>query len=137
MNPDQAHALIQPFYAALSRPATRDVRAMVEAITAPDWRSFAGPTTSKGRDEFVNQVIGFGRAIPDLDWAIQEVLVAGDRIVVRSEASGTPAGEFMGLPHGGRRFVIMTIDIHTVEGGKLVRADHVEDWTGAIRQLKG
>jgi predicted ester cyclase len=56
---------------------------------------------------------------------------------VRSEASGTPAGDFMGVPHGGKRFSVMTIDIHTVEGNTLVRAHHVEDWAGALRQLKG
>lgn len=31
----------------------------------------------------------------------------------------------------------MTVDIHTVEDGKRVRADHVEDWASAIRQLRG
>ena len=29
------------------------------------------------------------------------------------------------------------LGLHTVEGGKLVRAHHVEDWAGALRQLKG
>jgi len=29
----------------------------------------------------------------------------------------------------------MTIDVHTVENGKLVTAHHVEDWASAIRQL--
>ncbi len=63
--------------------------------------------------------------------------MAGNRIIVRSEATGTPAGDFMGVPHAGRSFRIMTIDIHTVAGGKLVRADHIEDWASAIRQLRG
>lgn len=54
-----------------------------------------------------------------------------------SEASGTPVADFMGVPHGGKRFSVMTIDIHTVEAGKLVRAHHVEDWAGALRQLRG
>lgn len=36
---------------------------------------------------------------------------------------------------GGKSFRIMTIDIHTVQDGKLVEAYHVEDWAGAIRQL--
>jgi predicted ester cyclase len=90
----------------------------------------------KGRDEFILQVQGFGKLIPDLAWEIKEVFADGDRIIVRSEASGTPAGDFMGVPHGGKRFAIMTIDIHTTADGKLVRAHHVEDWAGALRQLK-
>jgi hypothetical protein len=30
----------------------------------------------------------------------------------------------------------MSIDVHTVEGGRIVRTYHVEDWAGAIRQLR-
>ena len=80
--------------------------------------------------------MGFGRAIPDLAWTIKEVFTDGDRIIVRSEASGTPAGDFMGVPHSGKSFRIMAIDIHTVENGKLVMAHHVEDWASGLRQLK-
>jgi ferredoxin-nitrate reductase len=61
----------------------------------------------------------------------------GDRVIVRSEASGTPAGEFFGVPHGGKSFKLMSIDVHTIEGGKIVRSYHVEDWLGAVRQLSG
>ena len=81
------------------------------------------------------QVTGFGKLIPDLTWDVKEVLVAGDRVIVRSEASGTPQGPFFGVPLGGKSFQIMTIDVHTVSDGKLVTAHHVEDWAGAIRQL--
>ncbi len=136
MNQDQARAVVAPFYDALNLPATKDVRALVESVAVADWRSIAGESTSKGRDEFIAQVMGFGKGIPDLKWDIKEVMVAGDRVIVRSEASGTPAGDFMGVPHGGKSFAVMTLDVHTVVDGKLVRAHHVEDWASAIRQLK-
>lgn len=137
MNSSDARSLIAPFYDALNNPAAKDVRALVEGLAGPAWRSFSGESVSKGREEFIQQVMGFGKMIPDLAWDIKEVFADGDRVIVRSEASGTPAGDFMGVPHGGKRFSVMTIDIHTVEGGKLVRAHHVEDWAGALRQLKG
>src|SRR5262245_53543679 len=97
-------AAIAAFYDMLNRPATRNVAAIAAQILHPDWRSYSGEATSKGRDEFVAQVQGFGKAIPDLAWTVKETLVDGDRVVVRSEASGTPAGEFYGVPHGGRTF---------------------------------
>jgi predicted ester cyclase len=137
MNTTEARSLIAPFYEALNAPASKDVRALVEGLASPTWRSFAGEAASKSREEFIQQVIGFGKLIPDLCWEIQEVFSDGDRIIVRSEASGTPVADFMGVPHGGKRFSVMTIDIHTVEAGKLVRAHHVEDWAGALRQLRG
>ena len=137
MTRDEAKALVAPFYDALTEPSSKDVRGLIESVAVADWRSFSGETVSKGRDELIQQVVGFGKALPDLRWEIKEVFADGDRIVVRSEASGTPAGDFMGVPHGGRRFSVMTIDTHTVAEGRLVRAHHVEDWASALRQLKG
>jgi hypothetical protein len=29
----------------------------------------------------------------------------------------------------------MSIDVNTLEGGKMVRSYHIEDWSGAVRQL--
>lgn len=135
MTTDQARQMIAPFYDMLNRPATKDATALAQSVLAADWRSYSGETTFKGREEFVAQVRGFGQLIPDLAWTIKDVLVDGNRIIVRSEASGTPAGPFMGVPQGGKSFRIMTIDIHAVEGGRLITAHHVEDWAGAIRQL--
>lgn len=135
MNHESARALVAPFYEALNRPATREVASLVESVTAPGWRSFSAESVSKSREEFIEQVKGFGKLLPDLAWEIRDVLLDGDKIVVRSEASATPAGPFFGVPHGGKSFRAMTIDIHTVREGKLVEAHHVEDWAGAIRQL--
>jgi hypothetical protein len=59
-----ARALIAPFYDALTRPASKDVRALVEGLASPDWRSFSGEGVSKGREEFIQQVMGFGKLIP-------------------------------------------------------------------------
>ena len=76
--------------------------------------------------------------LPDLKWEIKEVLAdpVANKVIVRSEASGTPAGDFMGVPHSGKTFRVMAIDVHTVRDGQLAVAHHVEDWVGALRQLK-
>jgi predicted ester cyclase len=65
------------------------------------------------------------------------VLVSGNRVTVHREATGTPAGEFMGVPHGCKPFKPTSIDVYTIEGGKIVRSYHVEDWLGAVRRLSG
>ena len=41
----------------------------------------------------------------------------------------------MGAPHSGKSFKLMSIDVHTIEDGKLTRSYHLEDWMGAVRQL--
>lgn len=137
MDHASARALVAPFYDALNTPQSKEVRALVEAVARADWRSYSGEDASKTRDEFIGQVTAFGKLIPDLAWDIKAIHVDGDTIIVRSEASGTPASDFMGVPHGGRRFAIMTLDVHTVADGRLIRAHHVEDWAAALRQLRG
>lgn len=74
--------------------------------------------------------------MPDLKWDTDEILVAGDCVVVLGEGLGTPAGDFMGVPHTGKSFRILVIDIHTMRDGRMVgRPYHVEDSIGASRQL--
>ena len=43
---DQARAVVAPFYDSLNRPASEDVRALIECAPAPEWRSFASATAS-------------------------------------------------------------------------------------------
>lgn len=132
---EEARTLVAPFYSALNPAPGKDVAALVTQVTSADWQSCGGNEACSPREKVIGSLEGFGRAVPNLKWELKEVLVAGDRIVVRGEASGTPVGTFMGVPHGGRSFRIMSIDVHTVRDGKLVRAYHVEDWMGAVRQL--
>jgi predicted ester cyclase len=75
--------------------------------------------------------------VPDLRFEIRELLVAGEKAVVRGRAIGTPAGELFGQPHTGRSFQIMTIDILTLRAGRITSAYHLENWLGALQQLRG
>ena len=136
---EAAQFRVGAFYDALNTPSSKDVEALIESVADTSWRSYSGATVSKGRDEFIQQVIGFGKVLPDLKWDIQEMywIEGANKVVVRSIASGTPAADFMGIPHGGKSFSIYAIDIHTLNAeGRLIRADHVEDWAGALRGLK-
>jgi len=130
---EQARAAIAPFYQALN--AGSDTIALVNQATSPDWMSCGGNDVCRSRDQVGASIAGLQKTVPDLKWEIKELLVSGDRAIVRGEATGTPAGPFMGVPRGGKSFRIMSIDVHTIKDGKLVRAYHVEDWMGAVRQL--
>jgi predicted ester cyclase len=131
----QARKLVEPFYSMLNQPSTKDLKALAEQSLSPDWKSYAGENDFKGREAFVGMAGGFGKLIPDLKWDIKEVLVDGDRIVVRSEGSGTPVGPLFGIPASGKSFKVMAIDIHTFKNGKGVLAYHIEDWATAMQQL--
>jgi predicted ester cyclase len=77
-----------------------------------------------------------GGVAPNLSWKVEEMLQVGNRFVVRGRAIATPVAPFMGAPSTGKGFEIMAIDIHTVENHQIVLSYHVEDWHGAIEQLR-
>jgi hypothetical protein len=43
------------------------------------------------RDEVMAAIGQRLRGIPDLKWEIKEVLISGNHVIVRGEATGTPA----------------------------------------------
>ena len=79
---------------------------------------------------------GFAKSTPDMQFDIKDVLVSGDRVVVRGELTGTPAGDLFGVPHTGKRFRITTIDVQTVCGGRIAKSFHSENWLSALGQLR-
>ena len=96
-----------------------------------------GSVESKTKEQLTGQLGFFWKLIPDLKWVPQEVLNDGNKFIVRSLATGTPNGDFMGLPTDGTKsFKIMTIDIHTIIDGKVQEVHHLEDWGTAMKQLK-
>jgi ketosteroid isomerase-like protein len=135
----QARAIIAPWYSLFNVAARGDVKAIQEQVLTPDYESCAGylPGECWGRATSIKVVDNFAKSIPDMKFDIKEVLVAGDRVIVRGEVSGTPAGELFGVPHTGKSFRMMAIDIQTVRDGKIARTYHMENWLSALGQLRG
>jgi predicted ester cyclase len=135
---EQARAIIAPWYSLFNVPGRGDVRTIAERVLTADYQSCSGnqPGECQGREAEIKLVTSFARTVPDMRWEIAEVLVAGDRVVVRGQQTGTPAGELFGVPHTGRSFGMMAVDIHTIKDGKIAKTFHVEDWRGALEQLR-
>ena len=135
MSIEAARASIGPFYNALNAEFAKESPELIKLSTAPNWVSCGGNNACNTREEVISGIAQRLKSVPDLKWEIKEVLVAGNRVTVRGEATGTPAGEFMGAAHSGKSFKVMSIDVHTLDRGKMVRSYHIEDWMGAVRQL--
>ncbi len=134
----QARAVIAPWYGLFNQPVQGDMKTLQEQILTADYESCWGylPGECWGRDASIKVVGGFAKSIPDMKFEIKEVLVAGDRVIVRGEVTGTPAGDLFGVPHGGKSFRIMAIDIQTIRDGKIARTYHLENWLSALGQLR-
>jgi len=135
---DEINEIVLPFYReALTVNARTTPAEVLGRVLADDFESL-NSQGSKGRAALIGQLEAFWKLIPDLAWAPLDVIADGRRVVVRSVATGTPRGPFMGIETDGTRsFRIDTFDIHEVEDGRIRRVHHVEDWASALRQLKG
>ena len=129
---------VQTFYDLLSNPgSTSHVSAFVGA-TSDTWESVGDYSgQNKTRDAFLGQMGFFDKLIPNLEWTVEAMHQDGDFVTVRSRATGTPVGPLFGVDGQGRSFEILTIDIHELSDGKIIRSYHVEDWATALRQLAG
>ena len=134
----QARAVIAPWYSLFNQPVQGDVKAVQEKVLTPDYQSCSGvlPGECWGRDQSIKVVGNFAKSIPDMKFEIKEVLVAGDRVVVRGEVFGTPSGDLFGVPHTGKSFRITAIDIQTIKDGRIAKTYHLENWLSALGQLR-
>jgi steroid delta-isomerase-like uncharacterized protein len=134
----QARAAITPWYSLFNVATRGDVKAIQEQILTEDYESCAGylPGECWGRDTSIKVVSNFANTIPDMKFDIKEMLVAGDRVIVRGEVTGTPSGDLFGVPHSGKSFRMMAIDIQTIKDGKISRTFHMENWLSALGQLR-
>ncbi len=136
MNPS-FHDVLAPFYQqALTVNTETNPAEVVGKILANHFQSQNGQET-KDKTTLIKQLGFFWQLIPDLKWETKEKLVEGNKVLIRSVASGSPKGKFMGLDCDGRKsFKMDTMDLDMVENGQIVRVYHVEDWATAMKQLR-
>ncbi|MEL7154895.1 MAG: ester cyclase, partial [Pseudomonadota bacterium] len=82
---------VKAFYSdLLSNPKGDDLGDRVRNVVVEDWVSTPTPRGGPGAEGMAKTLAGFGAAIPDLNWEVQEILQDGSRYIVRSIATGTP-----------------------------------------------
>ena len=67
--------IVQKFYDFLSNPSSEQHAEKIRTVVAENWKSigdYSGRT--KSLEKFIGQVGGFGKLIPDLNWATEEIL---------------------------------------------------------------
>src|SRR5258708_39301293 len=85
----KAREIIAPWYSLFNVATRGDVKAIQEAVLTADYESCSGylPGECWGRETSIKVVSNFANTIPDMKFDIKEVLVAGDRVIVRGEVT--------------------------------------------------
>jgi predicted ester cyclase len=105
-------------------------------ILRDDWLDAPlSPGQGAGRAGFASVIAGYHSALPDLRVHIEEVLVSGDTVTVRTSATGTQRGPLLGVAPTGRRVTFGTTDIHHFRGPLIASTNHLEDLFGLYSQI--
>ena len=65
----------------------------------------------------------------------EDVIEAGDMLVIRSVITATHSGEFMGIPATGRKVTYDAVDMFRIKDSRIVWRFLICDWKGVTAQL--
>ena len=105
------------------------------SLVHPDHVDHAPTGDLHGRDGISGVMRWMAATLTDREELIEDVIATDDRVVVRCRLSATHAGELLGVPATGRRFVTHAVHIWRVEDGMLAEHWMFRDDVATLRQL--
>jgi steroid delta-isomerase-like uncharacterized protein len=95
-----------------------------DELLAPEVRDLSSGAVAFGSESFKRRARAVFEAFSNLDAALDELLVDGDRVAWRWSLTGTHRGDFAGVAATGRRVSLRGVNFQRLEGGRVV-----EHWT--------
>ena len=96
---------------------------------------YIGADGTKGAASFEGPIISLIRAMPDVQWKIQELLGEDEKVVVRWKVQGTQTGVFNGFPATGKTVSSDGMAVFEFEAGKIIRITVQTDRLGFLQQI--
>lgn len=93
------------------------------------------PGQGNGRGDLTARVQLLLDALNPIRFTVEDVVVGGDRVVVRWTQTSTQSAPFLGLPATGRTATFAGIDIHGIRDGRMAEHWHVVDMFSMLQQL--
>lgn len=133
MEADEMRAIAHRFYTEVLNQGKLDV---IDELVAEDFTEHEEmpglPTDKEAPRAFVGMM---REGFPDFNATIEDMIVEGDKLVVRARMSGTHKGEFMGIPPTGNKFDVHAIDVVAMRNGKVTDHWGVTDSMTMMQQL--
>ena len=107
------------------------------ALYAPDYEEVdvAQAAAQVGRDGVRRTMTGYLHAFPDLQLALDDLVVEDNRVAVAWTLRGTHRGALMNIPPSGRMVSVRGTTMLTIENGQFRRALRVWDVAGLLRAI--
>ena len=110
---------------------------VADAIVATNYANHdpAGAMPDTGREGLKKHATMYRTAFPDLQFAIDDLTVEGNKVTVRWTARGTHQGELLGITPTGKKFSITGISFLRITNGKIAEQWVNWDTLGLLQQL--
>lgn len=110
--------------------------ALAKAALAPD---FIDQTLPPGRAQGVSGPLAASKfvrgAVPDLQADIEQMVVAGDRVVTHLHFHGHFTGQFKDIQGHGQTIDFIATDIYQIKDGRIANNWHLEDNLTFLQQI--
>jgi hypothetical protein len=73
--------------------------------------------------------------VPDLTLTVDDIVAEGEKVWARYIITGTPQGEFLGIPASGKRFQISEYFAARFRNGRIVEFTSLQDRLSLMQQL--
>lgn len=127
----EAEATVRRFYEALNTGET----ALVDQALIPAWEAVPALRSGPGAAGWKASIAHLRGVFTDLTVTIEDVVVSGDRVAVRSVNRGVHTGELLGVAGTGREVEFRASDVHRLENGRIAQTWHLEDYFGIATQI--
>ncbi|MGH2615765.1 MAG: ester cyclase [Thermomicrobiales bacterium] len=125
-------ALVRRYYEIA---ASGELEALSDVLAPGFAIQNAPPGEDAGVDGLIFSLERARATRPDFTFRIEDLIVEGNAVVVRTTIGGTHRGDFFGVAPTGKWIEIAAIDLWHVENGKLAAVWHLEDILGMMEQL--
>jgi len=135
VSPDDARALVHHH---IEDGFNRGDWTVCQSTLADDYTAYYGAEgqANVGRDGYVRACKFLRRSFPDVNITIEDLVVEGNKIVMRYTERGTLTGEpFLGIEGRGQAYAKPGTTVYRVVDGRLAESWGVEDTLGWFRQL--
>ena len=135
MSPEEIKALMHRIFDA-SNKSLAAYSALADEKMATDY--VLHPVMGEdihGIKELKENLKALYEAFPDFYRTIDDIIVEGDKVAVRSTVTCTHTGAFMGIPPTNKKITYWGIEINRFSGGKLVEGWIRTDTLGLMQQL--
>jgi ketosteroid isomerase-like protein len=117
----------------------------LDELASPSYRRHLGPaapgsgTSAPSIDRAAQKarLRGLQDAMPDVHFAVDDLIAEGDRVVFRVTVTGTQRGVMFGVPPTGKFVAYTAIDILRFEAGLIVEHWGFGDSAALLRQIGG